>query len=404
MFVERVQSDEQRAFICKTAPEKLPSLLESQGLRMAPLVLADLHRDSQSFLARYKIVIDKTLHLRRLVAEKTEIMEALMVYVRHARQILEKRVVRKEINKHDLTCYGWRAGPGWGKTTSHRNWIDGAFALVKGDAYAVKEGQKPLVEPAAFEIKALADRAFQLRDRGLALETELRELETLQKPVRRELDLQIRHLKSLIIRETRHDRGIWKILLRAAGYQIRYHTQEKEPELGPDGNPVKPKKRRKLSPFQRKYKKPRNAEDKVAVLLREAHQQFAGTPKETAQTAPPPKAPETDAKPQEKRTSSFGLTQAEKEALARDAEVYMRARKQARTSGALSFEDDLPPEDVGDKQAVDESPPKEKTPPKAAAKPRSQKTVSARKPLSQAEKEKKKAKRKQEKQGRKRNR
>ena len=231
MYVERLRSDEARMKVCICAQQKLPSLLEKTNMHIVTHVLDDLKKESSDFMARFKTIRKKEAERRHFVERKKEVMANLKVHVRQGRQTVENRIVREAVPKVSLIHYRDRV---WSKPRSYPDWIDAAATLVAGDAHAVKAGYRPMAEPTAGEIDAACKRAVKLQHKTENLQGQIDELENLQKPDRKNLDIILRKLKSLIIAESGHNSKIWRVLLRAAGYTIRYDTQLKEEDTLPE--------------------------------------------------------------------------------------------------------------------------------------------------------------------------
>lgn len=231
MFVERVRTDERRVIICDLAPEALPPLLEEKRIRTVPYVVAELAEAAPVFRANFRRMQDANDHYKRLIKKKGEVLHRLKMYVRHARRVLDKRVLRGDASDGSLLFYEWTPQGGWPKTVSQMQWIMAAKHLVEGDPHAVGNGYSPLVEPRADEIKVLYEQAWDLSVEVDRQKDKLRALERKQEPVRKDLDVILRRLKSMIISETCNKTQVWRIMLKAAGFVIRYHKQPPEESI-----------------------------------------------------------------------------------------------------------------------------------------------------------------------------
>lgn len=273
MYIEKVQSDRRRAIICKAAPERLPSMMAKVGLVMSPHVVEAIKVESQPFLARYEEVLKKMAEVKALDAEKIETIKRLKLYVRHSWSVLDKRVLRGEIKAHDLPLYGARKGSKWEQASTYTQWISAARDLVRGERIGIEKGIEPLSEPKAFELETLYKHARKLIARADSLSNDLLELEHQQRPVRKELNQLINELRKMIVLETRNNTTVWRVLLRAAGYNIRYHKQTKEEEHDADGKPVKHHRKRKTNnPFFRREKNPKLLAEILDDLLQKARE------------------------------------------------------------------------------------------------------------------------------------
>ncbi len=182
------------------------------------------------YMDRLFVVQQKlSVHIK-VVREKNEAINRLMLYVRDFWQGLKRRVKRCGEPKEVLTYYHLTSNGANPRPASETEWLDLSRGVIAGDAIAIAAGYPAMSNPSAAEVNTVLQIAQAEYDQIAMAD--------------RELDQAQEHLAEI--------RGTAEALIKEVIVELRYHLRKFD----------KPSQRRIMQTYGVVFKKPVN----VAVL------------------------------------------------------------------------------------------------------------------------------------------